>query len=74
VTILDVVVAHFLVCEGLVGLGEFDVEVGKRFDSLVLGGVRSDLVGMVLERKALVVRLDLLLIEGLEAIVLVSLV
>jgi hypothetical protein len=74
VTILDVVVAHLLVCEGLVGLGEFDVEVGKRFDSLVLGGVRSDLVGMVLEGKALVVRLNLLLIEGLGEAVLVLLV
>lgn len=67
--ILDVVVAHVFVGERLIGLGEFDVEVVEGFNSLVLGWVRSNLIGMELEGESLVVRLDLLLIERLAAIV-----
>jgi hypothetical protein len=65
VTVLNVVVADLFVSEGLVGFGEFDVEVVEGFNSFVLGRVRSNFVGVELEGKSLVVRLDLLLIEGL---------
>lgn len=63
--VLNVVVADVLVSKGLVGLGEFDVEIVEGFDSLVLGRVRSNLIGVELEGQSLVVRLDLLFAEGL---------
>lgn len=66
--VLDVVVAHILVRQSLVGLGEFDIVIVERLGSLVLGRVGADLVGMVLEGQSLVVRLDLLLVEGLESV------
>lgn len=65
VAVLDVVVAHLLVREGLVGLGKFDIVIVERLGGLVLGRVGANLVGVVLEGQALVVRLDLLLVEGL---------
>jgi len=65
VTVLNVVVADFLVSQGLISLGEFDVEIVEGFDSLVLGRVRSNLIGVELEGQSLVVRLDLLFTEGL---------
>ena len=63
--VLNVVVADILVSEGLVSLGEFDVEIVEGFDGLVLGRVRSNLIGVELEGQSLVVRLDLLFTEGL---------
>lgn len=63
--ILDVVVADLLVGQCLVGLCEFDIVVVEGFDGFVLGGIRADLVGMELDRKSLVVRLDLLFCERL---------
>ena len=65
--VLNVVVADVLVSEGLVSFGEFDVEIVEGFDSLVLGRVRSNLIGVELEGQSLVVRLDLLFAEGLAA-------
>jgi hypothetical protein len=65
VAVLDVVVTHLLVREGLVGLGEFDIVIVERLGGLVLGRVGANLVGVVLEGQALVVRLDLLFVEGL---------
>lgn len=65
-TVLNVVVADLFVSEGLVGFGEFDVKVVERLYGFVLGGVRANLVGVELEGKSLVVRLDLLFVEGLQ--------
>jgi hypothetical protein len=65
VAVLNVVVADVLVSKGLISLGEFDVEIVEGFDSLVLGRVRSNLIGVKLEGQSLVVRLDLLFTKGL---------
>lgn len=60
---LDVVVAHLLVREGLVGLGDFNELLVEVLQSLVRTGL--GLVGVMLQRELLIDGLDGLLIERL---------
>lgn len=53
--VLNVIVTDLLIGQRLVSLGQLDESVVECLDGLVLGGVRSDLVGVIDERKALVV-------------------
>lgn len=66
--ILNIVVADLLIGQGLVSLGELDVVVIERLDSLVLGSIRSDLVRVELDGQALVVGFYLLFCGGLRAL------
>jgi hypothetical protein len=53
--ILKVVVADFLVSEGLVSLGELNKALVQRFNGLILGGVRADFIGVVDQGETLIV-------------------
>jgi len=58
---LNEVISNIIIRERLVGFCEFDEVVIKRFDCLVFGWVRSDLVWMEFQRKSFVVASDLFL-------------
>src|SRR3954462_7221021 len=52
---LNVVISDILICKGFVRLCELYEMIIQRFDCLVFGWVRSDLIGMELQRESLVV-------------------
>lgn len=63
--ILEIIVADLFVSQSLVSLGELNKALIQVFDSLVLGGVGSNFIGVVDEGEALVVSRDSFLVGAL---------
>lgn len=65
-TVLNVVIPHFFICQRFVGFGQLNEALVESLDGLVLRGIRTDFVGMVYERKTLVVSGDGFFIRALD--------
>jgi hypothetical protein len=64
---LNVVIPHFFVSQRFVSLGQFNEALVESLDGLVLRGIGADFVGMVDERKTLVVSGDGFFVRTLES-------